>query len=84
MKKWLWRPEKERGKEREPSESSGCGGAGPGPGVGSAGARWGSNPQNWDVILLRARWPEPGGRAGGVAGAGAASEEKAGWAGQPG
>ena len=82
MKKWLWRPEKESGKEREPRESSGCGGAG--PAGGSAGARWGSNPQNWDVILLRARWLLAGGRAGGVAGAGAASEEKAGWAGQPG
>ena len=75
LKKWFWRPGNERGKERD-KESRGWAGAG---GVASGGR--GSNPQNCDVILLRARWagwwgvvgpPEP------------VREEKAGWAGQPG
>ena len=72
LKKWLWRPGKERGKDSD-RESRGCAG-----GVGRGGR--GSKPQNWDVILLRARllvgWP-PGGPE-------PVSDENAGCDGHPG
>ena len=76
MKKWLCRPEKERGKESGEMESRGWAG-----GVGRGG-RIGSNPQNCDVILLRPR-EGVGGRPGGGP-ALPVRLEKAGCAGQPG
>ena len=76
MKKWLWRPEKERGKESGERVSRGWAG-----GVGRGG-RIGSNPQNCDVILLR---PREGGTPGGPGGPELPVRlEKAGCAGQPG
>ena len=80
MKKWLWRPEKERGKESGERVSRGWAG-----GVGRGG-RIGSNPQNCDVILLRPRDGAAGPpRPDGVTGAALPVRlEKAGCAGQPG